>query len=115
MVNDGSKDRTGDICNDLAKELSDVADVICRVSRNSSGEPILFLPSTGGGLPKGVLEIEVNGLPMEATVAKIAVNVVRNPETLANELPNILRAWFGDQVGLPGRSNRCNSEGATPQ
>jgi len=63
----------------LAQYLSrgNVADVICRVSRNNSGQPILFLPSTGGGLPKGVLEIEVNGRPMEATVAKIAVNVVR--------------------------------------
>jgi superfamily II DNA or RNA helicase/HKD family nuclease/diadenosine tetraphosphate (Ap4A) HIT family hydrolase len=92
----------------LAQYLSrgHVADVICRVSRNSSGQPILFLPSTGGGLPKGVLEIEVDGRSMEATVAKIAVNVVRAPDSSNNELPEILRAWFGDEVGLPGRSDR---------
>ena len=67
----------------LAQYLSrgQVADVICRVSRNASGQPILFLPSnkSGGSLPEGPLEIEVDGRPMEAIVAKIAVNVVRPP------------------------------------
>src|SRR5262245_54779007 len=43
---------------------------------------------------------------MEAIVAKIAVNVVRFPGASANELPVILRAWFGDDVGLPGRAER---------
>ncbi len=92
----------------LAQYLSrgHVADVICRVSRNSGGQPILFLPSTGGGLPKGVLEIEVNGRPMEATIAKIAVNVVRSLDTEGNELPGILRGWFGNEVGLSDRSDR---------
>jgi superfamily II DNA or RNA helicase len=28
-------------------------DIVCSVSRNSSGNPILFLPSSGDGLPKG--------------------------------------------------------------
>jgi len=35
-------------------------DVICRVSQNSTGNPILFVPSkdTGGSLPEGPLKIE---------------------------------------------------------
>ena len=94
----------------LAQYLSrgQVADVICRVSRNAGGQPILFLPSnkSGGSLPEGPLEIEVNGRQMEAIVAKIAVNVVHAPGTSTNELPAILRAWFGDDAGLPGRSDR---------
>ena len=54
-------------------------DVICRVSQNSTGSPILFLPSkdTRGSLPEGPLKIEVDG-----------------------------RFWFGDGAGLPGRGER---------
>jgi superfamily II DNA or RNA helicase/HKD family nuclease len=94
----------------LAQYLSrgQVADVICRVSRNAGGQPMLFLPSnkSGGSLPEGPLEIELNGRQMEAIVAKIAVNVVHAPGTSTNELPAILRAWFGDDAGLHGRSDR---------
>jgi hypothetical protein len=94
----------------LAQYLSrgQVADVVCRVSRNTSGQPILFLPLNNGGatLPKGPLEIEVNGRPMEAIVAKIAINVVQIPGTSNNELSAILRTWFGDDAGLPGRGDR---------
>ena len=94
----------------LAQYLSrgQVAAVICRVSRSAGGQPILFLPSnkSGGHLPQGNLDIEVDGRPMEAIVAKIAVNVVRPPGASANELPAILRTWFGEDVGLPGRSDR---------
>ena len=38
-------------------------DVICRVSQNSTGNPILFLPSKdkGGSLLEGPLIIEVDG------------------------------------------------------
>jgi superfamily II DNA or RNA helicase/diadenosine tetraphosphate (Ap4A) HIT family hydrolase len=84
------------------------ADVICSVSRNAGGNPILFLPSgnAGGTLPRGPLDVLVEGRPMEAVVAKIAVNVVHVPGGSENELPNILRTWFGNQAGLPGRGDR---------
>ena len=94
----------------LAQYLSRgaVADVICSVSRNASGNPILFLPSgnAGGTLPKGSVDVLVEGRPMEAVVAKIAVNVVRAPGGSENELPNILRTWFGDLAGSPNRGDR---------
>ena len=75
-------------------------DVICSVSRNSSGSPILFLPSgnASGSLPKGPLDILVEGRPMQAIVAKIAVNVVRAPGG-ENELASILHKWFGRPRG----------------
>jgi superfamily II DNA or RNA helicase/diadenosine tetraphosphate (Ap4A) HIT family hydrolase len=84
-----------------------VPDVICSVSRNSSGSPMLFLPSgnAGGSLSKGPLDILVEGRPMQAMVAKIAINVVRAPGG-ENELASILRKWFGDLAGSPGRGER---------
>jgi len=92
----------------LAQYLSrgQLTDVVCSVSRNSSGNPILFLPSSGGGLPKGPLDVLVDGRPMQAVIAKIAVNVVRAPGSSTNELPEILRGWFGKEAGAPGRGDR---------
>jgi hypothetical protein len=92
----------------LAQYLSrgQLTDIVCSVSRNSSGNPILFLPSSGGGLPKGPLDVVVNGRPMQAVIAKIAVNVVRAPGGSTNELADILRGWFGEEAGTPGRGER---------
>jgi Domain of unknown function (DUF3427) len=94
----------------LAQYLSrgQLTDVVCTVSRSSSGNPILFLPSSGngGGLPKGALDILIDGRPMVAVVVKIAVNVVHSPESSKNELPEILRGWFGQEAGMPGRGDR---------
>jgi hypothetical protein len=52
------------------------------------------------------MDVLVEGRPMEAVVAKIAVNVVRAPGGSENELPNILRTWFGDLAGSPDRGDR---------
>jgi superfamily II DNA or RNA helicase/diadenosine tetraphosphate (Ap4A) HIT family hydrolase len=94
----------------LAQYLSrgQFTDVICSVSRNAGGSPMLFLPSSssGAGLPKGLLEIVVDGRIMEAVIVKIAVNVVRVSEGSVNELPDILRGWFGEEAGMPGRGER---------
>jgi hypothetical protein len=92
----------------LAQYLSrgQFTDVVCSVSRNSSGNPILFLPSNGGGLPKGPLDVLVDDRPMQTVVAKIAVNVVRALGSSTNELPDILRGWFGKETGTPGRGDR---------
>ena len=80
--------------------------IICRVSRNTGGNPILFLPSGSRQLAEGPLELDVNGQRLEAAVAKIAINVIRDPVSGANLLPEILIGWFGQEAGLPGRSDR---------
>lgn len=87
---------------------NELADAVCRVARNASGQPILFLPTTSGAaqLPEGLLNVVVNDQPMEATVAKIAINVVRKAGEPSNQLPTILRGWFGDDAGLPGKGDR---------
>ena len=93
------------------------ADVICRVARNRSGSPILFLPpaGAGGALPPGPLAIVVEGRAMEAVVAKVAINVVRAPDETVNRLPGILRSWFGEEAGVAGRGHavRLRRDGET--
>jgi superfamily II DNA or RNA helicase/diadenosine tetraphosphate (Ap4A) HIT family hydrolase len=87
---------------------NELADAVCRVARNASGQPILFLPTTSGAaqIPEGPLDVVVDDQPMEATVAKIAINVVRRAGDPSNQLPAILRGWFGDDAGLPGKGDR---------
>ena len=88
----------------LSRSDAGVRDVICRVAR--AGErPMLFLPEENA-LEEGTLPITVDGREMEAVIAKIAINVVRGPGQTANQLPTILRTWFGDDAGTPGRGHR---------
>ena len=56
--------------------------------------------------PKAPLDILVDGRPMQAIIAKIAVNVVHAPGSSTNDLPLILRGWFGKEAGTPGRGDR---------
>jgi hypothetical protein len=68
----------------------------------------LFLPSAAAslGLDQGPISIVIEGDIFEAMVAKIAINVVRKTGEAANRLPEILKTWFGDDAGLPGRGER---------
>lgn len=81
--------------------------IVCKVS-HSNGRPILFLPdrSTVPGIPEGEQPVRIEGKDYVAVFAKIAVNVVRKPETPANLLPDLLRGWFGEEAGQPGRAER---------
>ncbi|WP_404292128.1 DUF3427 domain-containing protein [Microvirga sp. RSM25] len=92
----------------LSRESSLPTEVICRVTRNPGGRPILFLPAKSGPRPleEGPLPVSVDGHPMVATVAKIAINVVHSGDNETNQLPAILHRWFGGEVGQPGRSDR---------
>jgi superfamily II DNA or RNA helicase/diadenosine tetraphosphate (Ap4A) HIT family hydrolase len=78
----------------------------CRVS-HSSGRPILFLPdrTTIPGIPKGWTDVLVNGVRYSANFVKIAINVMRLPSETRNQLPEILRRWFGDNAGSPGSND----------
>jgi hypothetical protein len=71
----------------------------------SGDRPILMLPSGAerDDLPDGWMPMSVDGRPLEANFAKIAINVVREPGMEdRNELPAILRGWFGQDAGAPG-------------
>ncbi len=89
------------------------ADVICRVARNKGGKPIIFLPQRAAelGLALGPSKVGIDGEQFEALIVEIAINVVRrNDKDAANRLPEILRRWFGDDVGLRGRGEQSPTE-----
>ena len=75
---------------------------------HSGGRPILFLPDRDQvpGIPEGWTDITVDGEPYEANIVKVAINVVRRLGTEQNDLPTILRRWFGPNAGLPGTDFR---------
>jgi superfamily II DNA or RNA helicase/diadenosine tetraphosphate (Ap4A) HIT family hydrolase/HKD family nuclease len=70
---------------------------------HTKGKPILCLPDrdTHPNVPSGWQRVVVDGTDYQANFAKIAVNVVRRSDEGDNDLPAILRGWFGAQAGLP--------------
>jgi hypothetical protein len=73
---------------------------------HTGGKPILFLPSEPerSNLPVGWTEVTIDGETYLANFVKVALNVVRKPEEgeTENQLPSILRRWFGSHAGAPG-------------
>lgn len=57
-------------------------------------------------LPEGWTEVIVGDGKVELNFAKVAVNVARRREDGYNELPAILRGWFGPDAGLPGTNHQ---------
>lgn len=74
----------------------------------TNGKPIIFLPDRRKAprLPFGPGTVLVDGNPHETNFAKIAVNAIRKPGDKTNVLPEVLRAWFGVNAGMPGTKNR---------
>ncbi len=83
------------------------ADIVCRVAR-AGDRPILFLPSaaTTLHLEQGPAPVQIDREAYEVVIAKIAIDIVRKPGEEMNLLPEILRRWFGDDAGLPGRGEK---------
>jgi hypothetical protein len=71
---------------------------------HASGTPMLFLPPEPErtDLPAGWTDLQIEGRIYSANFVKVAINVVRRPGEEANELPGILRGWFGPDAGAPG-------------
>jgi hypothetical protein len=79
---------------------------VCRVS-HANGRPILFLPNrdTTSGLPEGWQDVYVDDTAYQAKFVKVAVNVVSRPGSAENVLAELLRNWFGESAGQPGRTD----------
>jgi superfamily II DNA or RNA helicase/diadenosine tetraphosphate (Ap4A) HIT family hydrolase len=77
-------------------------EIVCKVS-HSGGRPIIFLdrnkyPYT----PEGWTDVDIEGEEYSANFVTVAVNVIRRVGSDQNELPALMRRWFGPDVGLPG-------------
>jgi superfamily II DNA or RNA helicase/diadenosine tetraphosphate (Ap4A) HIT family hydrolase/HKD family nuclease len=84
--------------------------ISCKVSQ-SNGRPLLFIDrKVSPLLPEGETPIRIGGEMYVATFVKIAINVVRRPDGGENELPRILRGWFGPDAGMPGTRNYVTLE-----
>jgi Domain of unknown function (DUF3427) len=83
------------------------SDIVYRVARNGD-LPFLLLPNaaTTLHLRQGPAPVRIDEETFEVLIEKITINVVQVPGEDVNLLPQILRRWFGDEVGLPGRSER---------
>jgi superfamily II DNA or RNA helicase/diadenosine tetraphosphate (Ap4A) HIT family hydrolase/SOS-response transcriptional repressor LexA len=75
---------------------------VCRVTWNQR-DPILKLP-TGPRerLPRGELDARVEGAVWQFRLQKEFCNVARPAGSAANQLPDLLRRWFGLAAGQPG-------------
>jgi len=76
-----------------------------KLLRNSSGDPILHF----GGLkhrdrlPHGETDVRLeDGSVWQFRFVKIACNVARPVGQQRNQLPDLLRRWFGPEAGKPG-------------
>jgi hypothetical protein len=85
--------------------------IVCKVS-HAAGRPILFLPDRSADLhiPRGEQSVTIDGQMYEARFAEVAVNVIRKVGSPENELPVLMREWFGPDAGLPGTDFRVAFE-----
>jgi hypothetical protein len=75
-----------------------------KVSHAAEGQPILFLPAEPerSDLPMGWTDVQIENAQYSANFVKVAVNVIRKPGEEENQLPAILRSWFGPDAGASG-------------
>ncbi len=75
---------------------------VCRVLWNQR-DPILKLPSAQRDrIPEGETDVRVEGAVWQFRFAKEFCNVARPAGTARNQLPDLLRRWFGPMAGKPG-------------
>ncbi len=85
---------------------SEAASFMAKVS-HTKGKPILFLPSQAEkpGRPISPTEVRLpDGSMWVFRFVKIACNVAHRQGASDNQLPDLLRGWFGERAGLPGTS-----------
>lgn len=72
-------------------------------------DPILKLPDRDKrpDLPSGPTDVRLpDGGVWRFDFVKIAINVARPPGSQRNQLPDLLRQWFGPKAGMPGTAFR---------
>jgi superfamily II DNA or RNA helicase len=79
----------------------------CKVS-HAGGRPIIFLPDRERlpTVPHGWQPVTAEGQLYRASFQKVAVNLLLSDDAESNQLPTVLRGWFGEDAGLPGTQHR---------
>ncbi len=113
----GARDEDRAALQELTRELTEwrLAEYLDRPSlqptdgyvvkvNQSNGNPILMPLDRDQqpGLPEGLTPFEADGSRYIGNFVKIALNIARKEGSDRNELPSILRKWFGPDAGAPG-------------
>jgi superfamily II DNA or RNA helicase/diadenosine tetraphosphate (Ap4A) HIT family hydrolase/SOS-response transcriptional repressor LexA len=85
------------------REQTTASSFVCKVTWNQR-DPIVKLPSRERAqLPEGETDVRLpDGAVWQFRFAKEFCNVARPAGTSRNQLPDLLRGWFGPRAGLPG-------------
>jgi len=77
--------------------------LVCPVIQ-TGGRPILKLPdrTSHRGVPEGEVDVRIDDLAHQVRFVKQYINVIHAAGSKTNVLPEIVRAWFGEQAGQPG-------------
>jgi hypothetical protein len=69
--------------------------IVCKVS-HAGGRPIIFLDRNRyPHAPEGWTNVTIEGESYRANFVKVAVNVIQRADSKENELPALIRGWFG--------------------
>jgi superfamily II DNA or RNA helicase len=87
--------------------LGPISEAILRVSHTEIDASLVLTPLTSKDrLPEGPMAIVIDSRPMQAIVVRSSLDSVRQLDGAENELPMVLRGWFGNDTGLTSRSDR---------
>jgi superfamily II DNA or RNA helicase/diadenosine tetraphosphate (Ap4A) HIT family hydrolase/HKD family nuclease/SOS-response transcriptional repressor LexA len=77
----------------------------CKVMRNDGGDPILKLPDDRSVVPDKAHDVRLpDGSVWRFNFVKHYCNVAHPPSTQRNQLPDLMRRWFGPTAGASGTS-----------
>lgn len=75
---------------------------VCKITWNKR-DPIVKLPSDRSMIPEGEMDVRLpDGAVWQFKFMKQFCNVARPAGTSRNQLPDLLRRWFGPRAGQPG-------------
>jgi superfamily II DNA or RNA helicase/diadenosine tetraphosphate (Ap4A) HIT family hydrolase/HKD family nuclease len=85
------------------RDLQGADRILCNVS-HADGRPVIVLPDRErhAGIPVGWREIVVDGEEYQANFGGAAVEIIARPGRTENALAEILRRWFGAELGRQG-------------
>lgn len=90
------------LCRYLARRQGRAGEWHLRVGQ-ANGRPLIWLArERNNGLPEGEVGLRAEAQLYTANFVKVALNVLRDAVTPANQLPGLLRGWFGAEAGAPG-------------